>query len=271
MASQLDLPLPEITVEDFQRAWTRFELVANAKDWNENKRKVILPTLLHGKLVDIYMTIDDETRGDLQDLKKALMRHAGLLRDPLTAGQSFMSCRQGPGEKVSDFATDLKKLFVQSYPNEQITSAILLQRFLTGLSPAISRQLLLKGKPTTFERAIADARDIEFAFAFEPSQEEQQDVNVVHKAPPMATDSQKLQSVLEQVTKRLEALETKIETPSRPTGRYNPQQLRPLRQQFRLNAADRVCWACGEVGHIRRECPLNNTRPARTVGGWPRR
>ena len=216
-------------VKDIQRVWTRFELVANAKDWNENKRKVILPTLLRGKLVDIYMTIDDEMRGDLQDLKKALMHHAGLLRDPLTAGQSFMSCRQGPGEKVTDFATDLNKLFVESYPNEQITSAILLQRFLTGLSPAISRQLLLKGKPTTFERAIADARDIEFAFAFEPSQEEEeQNVNVVHKAPPMATDSQKLQSVLEQVTKRLEALKTKIDTPSRPTRRYNPQQLRPF-------------------------------------------
>ena len=37
MAAQLDLPLPEITVEDFKRACTCFELVADAKDWNENK------------------------------------------------------------------------------------------------------------------------------------------------------------------------------------------------------------------------------------------
>ena len=28
MATPLDLPLPEITVEDFQWAWTRFECVA---------------------------------------------------------------------------------------------------------------------------------------------------------------------------------------------------------------------------------------------------
>ena len=273
MATQLDLPLPEITTQDFQRAWTRFELVAKAKDWNDDKKKVILPTLLRGKLIDIYMTTDEETRGDLQSLKKALMRQAGLFRDPLTAGQSFMSRRQGPGESVSDFATDLKRLFVESYPDEQITSAILLQRFLTGLSPAISRQLLLKGKPESLERAIADARDIEFAFAFEPPQEQQQDVNVVHRkgVSPTTAESQKLQSALEQMTKRLEALETKLETPPRTPQRYNPQQLRPLRQQFRLNAADRVCWLCGERGHIRRECPLNEDGPARTVGGWPRR
>ena len=64
----------------------------------------------------------------------------------------------------------------------------------------ISRQLLLKGKPQSLGRAIGDARDIEFAFAFEPPQEEQQDVNVVqHKGVSSTTESQKLQSVLEQV------------------------------------------------------------------------
>ena len=109
MVVQLDLPLPEITVEDFKRAWTRFELVADAKDWNENKRKVILPTLLHGKLVDNYLTIDEETRGNLQHLKKALMHQAGLLRNPLTAGQSFMTRHQGPSESVNDFANGFEK------------------------------------------------------------------------------------------------------------------------------------------------------------------
>ena len=270
MATQLDLPLPEITVEDFKRAWTRFELVAEAKNWNEDKRKVIVPTLLRGKLVDIYINIDEETRGNLQNLKKELMRQAGLVRDPLTAGQSFMSRRQGPSESVSDFAADLKKLFVESYPDEQTTSAILLQRFLTGLLPNISRQLLLKGKPTSLEAAVVDARDIEFAFAFEPPQDEQQDINVVHNKPvPTTTEAQKLQSVLEQVTKRLETLETKLEASSKSNQRYNPQRLRSVRQQFRN--PDRVCWLCGEVGHIRRQCPLNENGPARTVGGWPRR
>ena len=74
MAVQLDLPLPEITVKDFKRACTHFELVTDAKDWNENKQKVILPTLLCGRLVDIYLTIDEETHENLQHLKKALMR-----------------------------------------------------------------------------------------------------------------------------------------------------------------------------------------------------
>ena len=68
------------------------------------------------------------------------------------------------------------------------------------------------------ERAVADAHDSEFALAFEPLQEEQQDDNVVHhKVPPATSEAQKLQSVLEQVTRRLEALETKLETSSKST------------------------------------------------------
>ena len=51
----MDLPLPEISTEEFHQAWTRFELVANAKEWNADKRKVVLPTLLRGKLVEYYM------------------------------------------------------------------------------------------------------------------------------------------------------------------------------------------------------------------------
>jgi len=73
MAS-LDLPLPEITVEDFSHAWKHFELVAAAKEWNPAKKTTVLPILLHGKLVDIYTELSEETRGDLAEVKKELMK-----------------------------------------------------------------------------------------------------------------------------------------------------------------------------------------------------
>ena len=95
------------------------------------------------------MGLNDETRGDLTLLKKALVKQAGLMRDPLSAGQLFMMHHQLPGEKVNNFASKLKKLFIESYPSEETTSAILLQRFMTGLSLPICRQLLLKGQPNT--------------------------------------------------------------------------------------------------------------------------
>jgi len=150
MASQLDLPLPEITIEDFLCSWTQFELVASAKEWDAAKQKLILPTLLRGKLVDIYMSVDDKTRGDLKLLKKALMMHAELVRDPLSAGQQFTARHQLPNEKVNDYASDLKKLFTESYPSEAMTSVILLQRFVTGLSPSTYLSSVTFERPTNF-------------------------------------------------------------------------------------------------------------------------
>lgn len=267
MAEQLDILLPEIAVEEFQRSWTCFELVAGAKEWTAAKQKVILPTLLRGKLVDIYMGLDDATRDDLKLLKKALMKHAGLVRDPLSAGQLFMTRHQLPGEKVDDFALELKKLFTESYPSEAMTSIILLQRFMTGLSPPICRQLLLKGQPTTLDDAIKSATDAEYALTFDSMQEKIEDVNMIHQKPSSQQNTQGLEALLEKITKRLETLETKIESSKRPQ-QVQYQQARPPRPP--RPPRQRYCWICGDPEHLQRDCPLNENGPARRVGGWPR-
>ena len=80
MAQSLDFPLPEITANDFQRSWTRFELVASAKEWDEAKQKLILPILLRGKLVDVYVQLNETARVNLGNVKKALMEGVGIAR-----------------------------------------------------------------------------------------------------------------------------------------------------------------------------------------------
>ena len=45
MAESLELPLPELVVEDFKRGWTRFELVTNAKGWDAARQLAVIPTL----------------------------------------------------------------------------------------------------------------------------------------------------------------------------------------------------------------------------------
>ena len=81
-----DLPLPEITVEEFPRAWTQFELVSAAKKWNADKQALILLTLFRGKLVDYYVNLDATTKADLN-----LLKAAGLTQEPLTARKLFIS------------------------------------------------------------------------------------------------------------------------------------------------------------------------------------
>ena len=284
MAVQLDVPLPEITSEEFLRAWTRFELVASAKEWNEAKQKSVLPTLLRGKLVDYFVELSDETKADLQAVKQALMKKAGLVKDPLLAGRLFITRDQGPSENVAEFAEELKKLFVQAYPAEALTSAILLQRFITGLRAPISRQLLLRGKPESLKNAVKDACEIEYAMNFEVEGRKQEDVNVVHQKPkemqPVATHLQDVESIKQdlwqQIDKRMEAMETKLEAMVLGSSRNSqPKSFDPRSQRGHWRGRGRgvrrqACWLCQEEGHFKDQCPLNYKGPVRSVGDWPR-
>ena len=49
--AQWDIPLPEITAEDFDRLWARFELMAKAKEWNDAKQLTVATYPCHVKLL----------------------------------------------------------------------------------------------------------------------------------------------------------------------------------------------------------------------------
>lgn len=124
--AQLELPLPELVAEDFTRSWTRFELVASAKEWSTAKQLAVIPTLLRGKLIDYYVDLDDATKADLKLLKAALQERAGKKEDPLVVSRNFNKRNQNFDERVSDYASSLKKLFTSAYPGEALSSTVLL-------------------------------------------------------------------------------------------------------------------------------------------------
>ena len=257
--AQLELPLSELVVEDFKRGWIRFEFVATAKEWDAAKQFAVIPALLRGKLIDYYVDFDNTIKGDLKLLRAALEERVGKREDPLAASRSFSQRSQGQGERVSDFASSLKQLFKSAFPTEAMTSSVLHQRLLTGLHPEISRQLLLRSKPTTFTAAVKDATEIEYALEFGG---EEDGVHAIRPTQPTPEQSNAtaLHQKLDSLTKRLESLEVTIgksQTPNRPGyGRD-----RGNRRDRRIGP----CYNCGEEGHLRRNCPLNYYGPAPKV------
>ena len=99
MVTPLDIPLPEITSGEFHQPCTRFEFFASAKEWNNERKKLVLPTLLRRKLVEYYVEADKTTHENLANLKTFLMTKVGLVTDPLMSSQLFMSGSQQPGEE----------------------------------------------------------------------------------------------------------------------------------------------------------------------------
>lgn len=230
--------------------------------------------LLRGKLLDYYVDLGAADRESIDKLKGALTQRAGLKKDALTAARTFVQRIQQPQEKVVDFVSALKKLFKEAYPEENLTSTVLLQRFMTGLRPTIARQLLLKGKPENLEEAVKAALDVEYALAFADGVEGtygcaykpcevKREVNTVQTQRDDKVDQ--LQRALEDMTKKLESLEAELRREQRPQQYAQWQRGRPGRRP-RYPRPGQRCFMCGEEGHLRRQCPLNYNEPARTVG-----
>ena len=122
MASAIHgLALPEISVDNFEQSWTRFEFVAVANKWDNGRELAILPALLRGKLQDFYITLGDSEKKDLSTLKKSLRDRAGLTKDPLTSAKKFTEKKQDSKESVRDFEVELRKLFAEAYPTMMLT------------------------------------------------------------------------------------------------------------------------------------------------------
>ena len=232
------IPLPEICVEDFEHSWTKFRLAVAANKWEREKELAVLPALLRGKLVEYYVSLEDDEKTVPDTLRKALMDRAGISKDPLVSAKVFSERRQGAQETVKDFEGALKKLFKEAYPEETVsTSGVLRQRFLAGLRSDIAKHILLKGNPTTLDEAVKDAVSIERALAFEDGQRIAPVQAVKAKTPSEHPGgNEELQKTLDQVLKRLEGLEARFREKQGSTGN----DTRPHRR----------CYRCGKEGLV---------------------
>ena len=163
--------------------------------------------------MDHRIKLDTTTMADLKQLNTALMTKAGLIKDPLMAGMMFSSCCQHPGEKAEDFANELRKHFRRTYPEEETSSDVLLQRFVTGLLAPVSCHVLLRRKPTTFAQEIKNAIEIKYALNFEKHSKPERDIDAISQPNPMdqLKLSAQLQRTLEQMFRLLKVLEKRLQ------------------------------------------------------------
>lgn len=122
---------------------------------------------------------------------------------------------QGPDEKVTDFALALKKLFKNAKPEEEMTSLVLLQQFLTGSCLDTGRQrkgLLVFLLPWRMLWILS--------MEFDTSRDS---INALTRRPKNTYESVVLFQSLETLTKWLESLETTIQRTHKTQATSNSQ------------------------------------------------
>ena len=145
---------------------------------------------------------------------------------------------------------------------------------MTGLRPDIGCQLLLEAKPSDFSTTLKNAVDIEYALEFDNSGDS---INALTHKPQIISESPDavvLCQSLESLTKRLDSLETTLQKTQKsqatPTAPRQQCGYGYANQPRYRDTTVGPCYNCGQVGHLRRNCPLNSYGPAQRVDdSWP--
>ena len=133
----VSLPKP-FASGDASEWFTRFEICSNANEWSDDQKALKLPTLLEGEALAVWLKCSDTEK-----------KNYGQAKAKITKPPEFVSLEQfhqrkiHPGESISIFGHELKKLLNQAMPNlaKEAKEQLLLHQFLVGLPPAVSRQL----------------------------------------------------------------------------------------------------------------------------------
>ena len=121
MTANKHISLPKAFASGDVTEWfKRFEICCRANKWNGDTKALKLPTLLEGEALAVWLELSEAVQGNYGQMKKKIVEKM--------APQSFISLddfhkrRLHPGEPISVYVHELKKLLSQAMPELDATA-----------------------------------------------------------------------------------------------------------------------------------------------------
>ncbi|MCP3663900.1 MAG: hypothetical protein GY696_15640 [Gammaproteobacteria bacterium] len=150
--------------EDYDQWFCRFELMLKADSITDDEMKVaILPTFFDDNAFDFYLSLSPTTRKSWGLLTAALKNRYHLPEQKTFTAIQLANRRQLPGESVTDFEADIRKLGKSAYPDvtEIERNKLLYSAFVHGIHPRLRNIILAQNDMTSMDDALSYALKIE--------------------------------------------------------------------------------------------------------------
>ena len=212
-------------------------------------------------------------RNNYQLLKKELKNRFRQVENPKTFSAIFAARQQRATESVEDFAADLKKIYDKAYArrDSRTREEDLLRKFLEGLKDTkASFHVEFVKDPKNIDSAVDEVINFQevhkkqssamrrIGIDDELSSEEEYEYTVARVAGrPLdrnikQVSRRELEARIAAMKKQLEDLNENDPPTESPQNRCNQSS-----NQQHATGWSPGCFICGQIGHIRRDCPFN--------------
>ncbi|KAK7898417.1 hypothetical protein WMY93_019270 [Mugilogobius chulae] len=222
--------------EDIEHYLTTFERIATACQWPHEEWALHLAPLLNGRARAAYVAMDITETMDYDKVKKAVLEKFEISAE--TYRVRFRSSVVREDESPKELQSRLKDLFdkwmtPREKTKEQIGDAIVLEQFLRMQTPDL-RTWIKERNPTTSREAA------ELAEAF-----------LSARRPFKSSFSTKPSSIPPPVSKLVGGNGYKNKAPRPPFTNVTGPRFKEFKHKGPV-----VCHSCGQPGHIKPECPV---------------
>lgn len=157
-----EIKLPPFNGKEEWKVWvSRFEAIANRRQWSEETKLDNLLPKLQGKAGEFVFTqLPRHTLSHYEDLIKELNSRFRVVETKKTFAAKFSQRTQKPGETAEEFAAELKRLYAKahSFRDEKTRQEDLVRRFLDGLRDSDARfEIEYNKEPEDIDEAVYHA------------------------------------------------------------------------------------------------------------------
>ena len=181
----------------------RFEICSTANSWSDEMKAKKLPTLLEGEALAVWLEMTAEDQANYTTVRETLINK--MSPEAFVSLDEFHQRKLHPGESVTLYAHELKKLLGQAMPELEVDvrNQLVLHQFMVGLPCEVARQLRATGDTKVLSTTVDRARLL-------LTLDDHKHVAAVTEGPDKDTVVSELKSQVDTLTEQVAVLTTRF-------------------------------------------------------------